>query len=105
MNAAHTPGPLNASGEMVFSESGSRVADFTPNDNDEREMPEGEEDANARLIAAAPELWAALAGLLQWMVDAEAELGTPLPVKYAANVQKPVAVTRARDALRAAGIE
>ncbi len=58
--AKHTPGNWFAYGQMVFSDSGSRVADCTPNDHDEREMPDFEDEANARLIARAPDMDAAL---------------------------------------------
>jgi hypothetical protein len=41
--------------------------------------------------------------MLCWLLNAEAELGGPLPVKYAAMIQKPVVTEKARAALVKAG--
>ncbi len=60
MNTTHTPGNWYADGEMVFSEHGSRVADCTQNEEDFRVPSDSEIEANARLIAAAPDLLTAL---------------------------------------------
>ena len=54
----HTPGPWHTGtdedGHVVYNESGGFIADAGLDDGDE-----GEEAANARLIAAAPDLLAA----------------------------------------------
>ena len=55
--------------------------------------------ANARLIAAAPELLEACEAVLYWLQAAEMELDGPLPVGYAARVQKPVVVEKLRVAI------
>lgn len=62
-NPTFTPGPWNAEdGEaLVFAANGLRVADA--HCDDQPDMSEDQEDANARLIAAAPELYAALTKL------------------------------------------
>lgn len=59
----HTPGPWELGekrgvwvGPVVMADNGSRGVAFVC----------GESDANARLIAAAPELLAALRGVLHW---------------------------------------
>jgi len=54
---------------------------------------------NKVLIKAAPDLLAACEATLTWLLEAEAELGKPLPVKYEARVQKPVMVERLRAAI------
>lgn len=61
---------------------------------------ENEQLANARLIAAAPELHAALQGLLAWLIEAEAGKGAPLGVGYHANMQKNVVMAQVAEALR-----
>ena len=50
---AHTPGPWTASADGFVFAAGQRVADANCDDQD---MSEGETDANARLISAAPDL-------------------------------------------------
>jgi hypothetical protein len=55
----HTPGPWSVYGYEIVSEDGQRVATAsTP------ARPHPEERANARLIAASPELLAVLRGIL-----------------------------------------
>ena len=74
---AHTPGPWHIDTE----DGGARILDddeliiagiygFSAPDRD------GQEDANARLIAAAPDLLAALKGLLESIQDVERETNT-----------------------------
>jgi hypothetical protein len=65
METKHTPRPWflsHASGDtMPITAEGYTVAEALPFDN------EGEQEANARLIAAAPELLDALEGVEEWM--------------------------------------
>lgn len=62
----HTPGPweVDENDLMIFSAGGNgkRIADTMPHDEDD--MPDDEWRANAVLIAAAPELLAALEAML-----------------------------------------
>jgi hypothetical protein len=60
MKAKHTPGPWEVrEGAYIFAPDGSYVAKTTGNIKDYQENAKTEE-ANARLIAAAPDLLAAL---------------------------------------------
>lgn len=59
-----------------------------------------EREANAHLIAAAPDLLHALDSLLTWMIEAEQEMNAPLGVGYRARVQKGVVIEKARAALQ-----
>lgn len=56
-------------------------------------------EADAHLIAAAPDLLEALESMRDWLIAAEVEKGAPLGVGYAANVQKPVVIEKMRAAL------
>lgn len=62
--STHTPGPWRIDellGPIVYDSTGQRVADCQPRLRaDGRSRPRGEQHANARLIAASPELLAAL---------------------------------------------
>ena len=60
-NQTHTPGPWRVNGASVWSDAGYVAELSSPRGPDER-------DANARLIAAAPEL---LAELKQCALEAE----------------------------------
>ncbi len=68
--AQHTPGPWVVNGEAryagfnVVDKTGRSVAAFPSNSK----RPDDERNANAHLIAAAPELLAALEGL-EWAVS------------------------------------
>ena len=89
METKHTPGPWHASGIEVFDhnpqfdEKGARIGD-TPNMICKIEYPYGDvcfrhgatKEANARLIAAAPELLEALRGALDaLMVQPSSTIG------------------------------
>jgi hypothetical protein len=73
----HTPGPWEMGGSLLASTSGKHIAIVLHNINyDEKKLPRDydsrapksfpETEANARLIAAAPELLAALENLVIW---------------------------------------
>lgn len=49
--------------------------------------PLAEKEANARLIAAAPELWAALDGIIQWWAEMDGEFDD-MPVELWDNAQE-----------------
>lgn len=72
--AKHTPGPwvVDADGQVWRYEL--RIADTAPRGADI--APRSERPANARLIAAAPDLLAALQALMMWS-DHEALTGLP----------------------------
>ena len=61
---AHTPGPWLTQASDVYNEAGQVVCDPHPNDYQIRagagRIPGSEREANARLIAAAPEMLNAL---------------------------------------------
>ena len=62
-NTQHTPGPWEADSDAyVVNEYNRVIADVFINDDDNRE----ERAANARLIAAAPELLAALQAVAEY---------------------------------------
>jgi hypothetical protein len=63
--ASYTPGPWKVDGSFVVDQKGSVICDTTP------AGPNGDDEVNARLIAAAPELLQALT-LLFKEVEAEA---------------------------------
>jgi hypothetical protein len=68
MNAKHTPGPWIADGYNVRVRNGRYIAYTGPSHTPPSEYPKqcAEEDkANARLIAAAPELLEALENLME----------------------------------------
>lgn len=52
-----------------------------------------------RLFQAGPEMLDALESLSAWLVNAERELGRPITVGYAANIQKPVVQEKVRAIL------
>jgi hypothetical protein len=93
----HTPGPWNIVGESIYA-NGEHILMLYGRNLEVEPNHDVEQIANAHLIAAAPDLLKACTRVLGWLVAAEAELGGPLPIKYAASVQKPVTV----EALRAA---
>lgn len=57
--AKHTPGPWRKSGVIIKGANGEAVC-FLSQRNDDHRKPDGELEANARLIAAAPKLLEAL---------------------------------------------
>ena len=59
-NSNHTPGPWASHKDYVLDQYGNKVAVACPG----RHLGQGDPLANARLIAAAPELLAALEGLV-----------------------------------------
>lgn len=75
MTTTHTPGPWSADwGYIVAPDVTGKhvdlyVATIAEEDEDGRVVPEHERDANARLIAAAPDLLAALRGVMTWWAD------------------------------------
>lgn len=71
----HTPGPWHIGmkpGPMIYGSKGEQVADLTA-----RLLPDDETTGNARLIAAAPELLAALEDALDMLKTLEAH-GVPV---------------------------
>ena len=95
MNAKYTPGPWKMNAFLQPSENhrgwgiywkgdqsrafGRRIADVFP-DCDSRGDPSEEAQANARLIAAAPEYHAAAALLLDWQKTAWEEFCRKFPL-------------------------
>lgn len=70
-NAQHTPGPWRTGGKdgrIIYAADGFAVADATVFHG----RHEGEHSENARLIAAAPELLAALERIAELSYDSEA---------------------------------
>ena len=57
MNTQHTPGPWNVTGLYVRERDGGLVASINDLWHDQK-TPKGEKNANARLMAAAPDLLA-----------------------------------------------
>lgn len=100
-NVKHTPGPWSSAsdGAEVFSPELAPIC-FVHGANIESQYRTSENVlANAQLIAAAPDLLAACKRVLGWLIDAETELGGPLPLKYAAMIQKPVVAEILRDVI------
>lgn len=62
MTTQHTTGPWNVTGLYVREQDGGLVASINDLWHDQK-TPKAEKNANARLIAAAPELLAALQAL------------------------------------------
>lgn len=91
----HTPGPWRVDGEFVFAD-GVRIADTTANEDDAVPRSDGQCDADARLIAAAPDLLDALPDLLDALIVAEQvmhdNLGPDMP-------KQSKAISRARVAI------
>lgn len=102
--AQHTPGPWRVDRQNPSPTTGEwMIAGQKPGYLAEvRDCGSGDVDANARLIAAAPELLEALEHQLAWLISAEVELGSALNLGYAANVQKAVTVEKMRAAIAAA---
>ena len=78
MTTKHTPGPWTTTGPNVRADNGALVATAQDHWNDHK-TPQEEKEANAQLIAAAPELLAALKNLLgyatgEWQPEDEASL-------------------------------
>ena len=86
MSAQHTPGPWKIEGDNIYGPNGQRIADVWSGYEDEIH-------ADARLIAAAPELLAALremvAGDAEAIKEAEA-IGIPFPDKMLDPYQRAV---------------
>jgi hypothetical protein len=97
----HTPGPWRVSDydrALIWNEQGCCIVDMT--DHEQKcSLSDDTIAANAALIAAAPDLLEACERVLGWLVAAETELGGPLPLKYAAMIQKPVVAERLRAAI------
>jgi hypothetical protein len=68
MNTQHTPGPWRVSGKATINAGRSWIASVSTSNR----------DANARLIAAAPDLLAAAQGALNYIENTESELGITL---------------------------
>lgn len=78
---SHTPGPWGANTEqsehhdlyarVIFDQTGHPIGTASDFNNTDRDA---EVDANARLMAAAPELLAALEAILRRLTDAEADM-------------------------------
>lgn len=58
--SAHTPGPWEAVGTGVYAETPNGCREIVFSQHNTRNGTEAERRANARLIAAAPDLFAAL---------------------------------------------
>lgn len=67
MKPQHTPGPWRTTGPNV--RAGDALICYATNHHANAETPEPEKLANARLIASAPELLAALERLVHPMAD------------------------------------
>jgi hypothetical protein len=100
----HTPGPWFVAGREIhdrsteYSETGARIGN-TPNSIAEiHPVPRGDAEANARLIAAAPELLAAL----EWCEKNLADIALPLADKYGHCTSMKSALDRARAAIASA---
>lgn len=91
----HTPGPWDFDFPYIVAPdpSGTHpdlyIAEVAREDEDGRVPPEDEQEANARLLAAAPELFAALAELV-----GEIDLATP-------SGRRAELVARAREVIAA----
>ncbi len=91
----HTPGPWDLDFPYIVAPDPSGrhpdlyIAEVAREDEDGRVPPEDEQDANAWLLAAAPELFAALAGLV-----GEIDLATP-------SGRRAELVARAREVIAA----
>lgn len=72
----HTPGPWEVDGEDILANSGDTTVAMTFWTN--QRCPDDECRANARLIAAAPELLAACEELLKLVDDLEGMAAMPL---------------------------
>jgi len=71
MTTQHTPGPWNVTGLYVREQDGGLVASINDLWHDQK-TPKAEMAANARLIAAAPELLAALEDTKLWLESDDA---------------------------------
>lgn len=63
---------------------------------------EGRQKANAKLIAAAPEMLEALERMLQWLIDVEESHGEPIPTKYKERLQKAPMIEAVKQAIKKA---
>ena len=105
MNTKHTPGPWNVSPSAkastltrVFDETGKLVASA----NGPGLFEGGEAEANARLIAAAPDLLAALVKLedfMRWAQDNADTRGFLDAVDHANVTQAQQAIAKATNSL------
>lgn len=88
--AKHTPGPwfvdwLDDMNGWVLDASGNYLAEIVTEDDEERCVSAEEQQANARLMAAAPELLAALRGLVDLLDERNEGLKTRDEIEF--NVQ------------------
>ena len=90
--SAHTPGPWGLDGNLIEGPDGERVACITAYS---RRTPK--QKANARLIAAAPELLEALRGLLNAPDPDEVEDATP---RFRAVMKAHAAIAKATGGAR-----
>ena len=63
-HATHTPGPWVAMGKAVYTESDNPTREILWGGHNTRSASDEEKKANARLIAAAPEMYEVLSELL-----------------------------------------
>lgn len=88
MKTQHTPGPWCAEGCTVYAGE-NRVAQTWSETHDG--LPTPAMVADARLIAAAPELQAALDGILQWWMESDGGDDMPVNLFYRAEAALKVA--------------
>ena len=67
MTTKHTPGPWRKQSNYVMAMVEGRETAIVA--IDPTDIPDSQVEANARLIAAAPDLLAATAGLAEWLRD------------------------------------
>lgn len=82
----HTPGPWHSGGCTIYAGS-YRVAQTWDAEYDG--MPTHQMEADAGLISAAPELLAALEGILQWWMESDG--GDDMPVDLFDGAQAAIA--------------
>jgi hypothetical protein len=71
MNSTHTPGPWHHDGEFIYAKNPTiRIADTTIAIADEDRLSEDTADANAALIAVAPDMETLLQEALDYEADA-----------------------------------
>lgn len=77
----HTPGPWTTDGYSIGIAKGTIAQMYRPGDATGRGLTQGEQEANAHLIAAAPDLLAAAEAIRAFVVAADrSERGDPCAI-------------------------